>query len=179
MSWYPLYVISVIYKLCVNHFILYQLFHVVPIILFFLSVILFILSQSFYMRQPFYFDFIHVINSLLFHIIENVDSRAWSECIWWIFSLRKIAKTLAHLATRARGLGGEDVKLLSREVLGKLMQHVHRMIVWMTLSTYQHVWRSIQVPKFQRREVVKKRLCENDSFQGVWRRLVDPWFSLQ
>jgi hypothetical protein len=30
---------------------------------------------------------------------------------------RKIAKTLAHLAIRARGLGGEHVKLLSREVL--------------------------------------------------------------
>jgi hypothetical protein len=29
----------------------------------------------------------------------------------------KISKTLVHLATRARGLEGEHVKLLSREVL--------------------------------------------------------------
>jgi hypothetical protein len=68
----------------------------------------------------------------------------------------RIAKTPAHLATRARGLGGKHVKLLSREVLGKLLQHVHRMIVWMTLSSHQHVQRRIQVPKFLRREVVKK-----------------------
>jgi hypothetical protein len=46
---------------------------------------------------------------------------------------QKIAKTLVHLATRARGLEGEHVKLLSREVLGKLLQHVHRMTIWMTL----------------------------------------------
>jgi hypothetical protein len=69
---------------------------------------------------------------------------------------RKIAKTLAHLVTRARGLGGEQAKLLSREVLGKLLQHVHMMIVWMTLSSHQHTRRRIQVPKFLRREVAGK-----------------------
>jgi hypothetical protein len=34
---------------------------------------------------------------------------------------RKIVKTPAHLAATARGLGGEHVKLLSIEVLGKLL----------------------------------------------------------
>jgi hypothetical protein len=70
---------------------------------------------------------------------------------------RKIAKTLMHLATTARGLRGEHVKLLSREVLGKFLQHIHRMIVWMTFSSHQHVRRRIQVPKFLRREVVGKK----------------------
>jgi hypothetical protein len=71
--------------------------------------------------------------------------------------LRKIAKTLAHLATRARGLAIEHVKQLSREELGKLLQHVHRMTRRMTLSSHQHVWRRIQVPKFLWREVVEKK----------------------
>jgi hypothetical protein len=69
----------------------------------------------------------------------------------------KISKTLAHLVIRARGLRGKHVELLSREVLGKLLQHVHRMIVWMTLSSHQHMQRRIQVPKFLRREVVGKK----------------------
>jgi hypothetical protein len=34
---------------------------------------------------------------------------------------QKIVKTLMHLATMARDLEGEHIKLLSREVLGKLM----------------------------------------------------------
>jgi hypothetical protein len=70
---------------------------------------------------------------------------------------RKIAKTPTHLATMTKGLEGEHVKLLSREVLGKLLQHIHRMTVWMTLSSHQHVQRRIQVPKFLRREVVGKK----------------------
>jgi hypothetical protein len=64
--------------------------------------------------------------------------------------------THEHLVTRARGLRGEHIKLLSREALGKLLQHVHRMTVWMTLSSHQHVRRRIQVSKFLRREVVWK-----------------------
>jgi hypothetical protein len=43
---------------------------------------------------------------------------------------QKIEKILVHLATR--GLRGEHVKLLSREVLWNMLQHVHRMIAWMT-----------------------------------------------
>jgi hypothetical protein len=70
---------------------------------------------------------------------------------------QKIAKTPVHLVTMARGLGGEHVKLLSREVLGKLLLHIHRMTIWMTLSSHQHVRRRIQVPKFLRREVVRKK----------------------
>jgi hypothetical protein len=53
----------------VSHFMLYQSFY-----LFFLSY--FIRANYFRLFQPFYFVFSHVINSFLFHIVENVYSGA-------------------------------------------------------------------------------------------------------
>jgi hypothetical protein len=76
---------------------------------------------------------------------------------------RKIMKTLAHLLTRARVLGGILINLLSREVLRKmlLLQPIHRMTIWMTLSSHDHMRRNIQVPKLLRRVEAEKRFYED------------------
>jgi hypothetical protein len=80
---------------------------------------------------------------------------------------RKIVKTLALLPIRAWALGGELVVLLSREVLAKLLQHLHTITVLMTLSSHHLMQRNIQLPKLLRRVVAEKRFCEDDCFQGA------------
>jgi hypothetical protein len=80
---------------------------------------------------------------------------------------RKIVNTLALLPTRARVLRGQLINMLSREVLAKLLQHLHRMTILMTLSTHHLMRRNIQLPKLLRRVVAEKRFCEDDCFQGT------------
>jgi hypothetical protein len=147
--WQPFYVLATI-SYCASHSIFYQSFYL------FVSVI--------YMCQPFYvvwtiLFWFKLCNTSLFILYYR---KCWLMSVIWMHLVdllpRKIVKTLACLVTRARPLGGEVIKLLSREVREKLLQHIHMMTVWMTFSSHHNRWRRIQVPKFLRREVLGKKV---------------------
>jgi hypothetical protein len=123
-----------IFKLFDNHFMLSQSFTCCVLAILFLCQLFSCCDSHSVFSQSFYLFYLrHFIcachfrlfqpcnkSPFLFHIVENVDS-----CVIQMHLVdllpRKIVKTPTHLATMARDLEGEHIKLLSREVLGKLM----------------------------------------------------------
>jgi hypothetical protein len=143
----PFYVVSIIFKLYVHFQVVLHPFYVLAAILWYLSHFQ-VVCQPFYFYVS-YFHVLIVILFSARHFIYFVSGILYVHAILGCFSHvinpffisycrkcrlmsmirmhmvdllpRKIAKTLMHLTTTTRGLGGEHVKLLSREVLEKLL----------------------------------------------------------